>query len=161
MNRLAPGDSLTRALAVPCSACLWLRRNLGSVPFSDGYLEVLGFLILQDGSDCQPAIRDLACIKRDSIAPAKCCPESTALSSTRLQHARFCPSRRHVGRSVGGGKPSGVSSNVPVAVRLPRLVVLRRVLGLCRERKAPKRQRTNEILAGKMHKQTGDTYWPL
>ena len=36
----------TRALAVPWRACLWLRRNLGSVPFREGYLDVLGFLIL-------------------------------------------------------------------------------------------------------------------
>lgn len=31
---------------VPWRACLWFRRNLGSVPLSEGYLEVLGFLIL-------------------------------------------------------------------------------------------------------------------
>ena len=31
---------------MPWSACRWLRRNLGSVPFSDGYREVLGFRIL-------------------------------------------------------------------------------------------------------------------
>jgi len=37
----------TNALAVPWSACLWFLRNLGSVPLSDGYLEVLGFLILR------------------------------------------------------------------------------------------------------------------
>lgn len=37
----------TRALAVPWRACLWFLRNLGSVPLREGYLEVLGFLILQ------------------------------------------------------------------------------------------------------------------
>jgi hypothetical protein len=36
----------TRALAVPCSACLWFLRYLGSVPLSEGYLWVLGFLML-------------------------------------------------------------------------------------------------------------------
>jgi len=36
----------TRAFMVPCRACLWFLRNLGSVPLSDGYLLVLGFLIL-------------------------------------------------------------------------------------------------------------------
>lgn len=36
----------TKAFIVPCSACLWFLRNLGSVPFRDGYLEVFGFLIL-------------------------------------------------------------------------------------------------------------------
>lgn len=33
---------------VPWRACRWFRRNLGSVPFREGYLEVLGFLILSD-----------------------------------------------------------------------------------------------------------------
>jgi hypothetical protein len=37
----------TNAFIVPCSACLWFLRNLGSVPLSDGYLEVFGFLMLQ------------------------------------------------------------------------------------------------------------------
>jgi hypothetical protein len=32
---------------VPCKACLWFLRNLGSVPFKEGYLEVFGFLILR------------------------------------------------------------------------------------------------------------------
>lgn len=41
----------TNAFVVPWRACLWFRRNLGSVPFREGYLEVLGFLIL--GSQCQ------------------------------------------------------------------------------------------------------------
>lgn len=36
----------TRAFIVPWRACLWFLRNFGSVPFKDGYLEVLGFLIL-------------------------------------------------------------------------------------------------------------------
>lgn len=36
----------TSAFIVPCSACLWFLRNLGSVPLSEGYLCVLGFLIL-------------------------------------------------------------------------------------------------------------------
>jgi hypothetical protein len=36
----------TKAFIVPWRACLWFRRNLGSVPLSDGYLEVFGFLIL-------------------------------------------------------------------------------------------------------------------
>lgn len=31
---------------VPWRACLWLRRNLGSVPLSEGYLWVFGFLML-------------------------------------------------------------------------------------------------------------------
>jgi hypothetical protein len=31
---------------VPCRACLWFLLNLGSVPLSEGYLCVLGFLIL-------------------------------------------------------------------------------------------------------------------
>ena len=34
---------------VPCRACLWFLRNLGSVPLSDGYLLLLGFLILYIG----------------------------------------------------------------------------------------------------------------
>lgn len=40
------GRGHTRALMVPCRACLWFRRNLGSVPLSEGYRCVLGFLIL-------------------------------------------------------------------------------------------------------------------
>ena len=40
-----PGER-TKAFIVPCRACLWFLRNLGSVPLRDGYLEVLGFLIL-------------------------------------------------------------------------------------------------------------------
>ena len=36
----------TKAFIVPCRACLWFRRNFGSVPLRDGYLEVFGFLIL-------------------------------------------------------------------------------------------------------------------
>ncbi len=36
----------TKALIVPCSACRWFRLNLGSVPLSDGYRKVFGFLIL-------------------------------------------------------------------------------------------------------------------
>jgi hypothetical protein len=31
---------------VPCRACLWFLLNLGSVPLREGYLCVLGFLIL-------------------------------------------------------------------------------------------------------------------
>lgn len=37
----------TNALIVPWRACLWFLLNLGSVPLSDGYLWVFGFLILQ------------------------------------------------------------------------------------------------------------------
>jgi hypothetical protein len=37
---------LTRAFAVPWSACLWFRLYLGSVPLREGYLDVFGFLIL-------------------------------------------------------------------------------------------------------------------
>lgn len=39
---------------VPCSACLWFLRNFGSVPLSEGYRLVLGFLILRvtSISDC-------------------------------------------------------------------------------------------------------------
>ena len=36
----------TRAFMVPCNACLWFLRNLGSVPLSDGYRCVFGRLIL-------------------------------------------------------------------------------------------------------------------
>ena len=35
----------TKAFIVPCRACLWFLRNLGSVPFRDGYRWVLGFLM--------------------------------------------------------------------------------------------------------------------
>lgn len=34
-----------KTLAVPCKAYLWLRRNLASTPFNEGYLLVFGFLI--------------------------------------------------------------------------------------------------------------------
>ena len=40
----------TKAFIVPCRACLWFRRNLGSVPLRDGYLLVFGFLILWGAS---------------------------------------------------------------------------------------------------------------
>jgi len=33
------------AFIVPCSACLWFLRNLGSVPLREGYRFVFGFLI--------------------------------------------------------------------------------------------------------------------
>lgn len=36
----------TKAFMVPWRACRWFRRNLGSVPFKEGYREVLGFLML-------------------------------------------------------------------------------------------------------------------
>lgn len=51
-GREAIGRLRTRAFAVPCSACRWFLRNLGSTPFSDGYLWVLGLLMLQEFS-CQ------------------------------------------------------------------------------------------------------------
>lgn len=40
----------TKAFMVPWRACLWLRRNFGSVPLRDGYLQVFGFLILLSDS---------------------------------------------------------------------------------------------------------------
>lgn len=36
----------TNAFSVPCSACLWFLRNLGSVPLREGYLCDFGFLML-------------------------------------------------------------------------------------------------------------------
>jgi len=49
----------TRAFMVPCRACLWFLRNLGSVPLSDGYLLVLGFLIL--------CVEDVASVMRSFL----------------------------------------------------------------------------------------------
>ena len=43
---LLPSLTSLRAFIVPCSACLWFLRNLGSVPLSEGYLWVFGFLML-------------------------------------------------------------------------------------------------------------------
>jgi len=39
---LFPSLTSFNAFIVPCSACLWLRRNFGSVPLREGYLWVLG-----------------------------------------------------------------------------------------------------------------------
>lgn len=43
---LFPSFTSLSAFIVPCRACLWFLRNLGSVPLSEGYLWVLGFLML-------------------------------------------------------------------------------------------------------------------
>ena len=44
----------TSAFMVPWSACLWFLRNLGSVPLSEGYRFVLGFLILESAKHQRP-----------------------------------------------------------------------------------------------------------
>jgi len=102
----------TNALAVPWRACLWFLRNLGSVPFSEGYLEVLGFLMLH------------------------------SYPRQRVRRAR---------QSI---LSSGRDGAIPVPVRLARLVVLGRVLGLCR---GPSVISEPE----KLSTTTGVTYWPL
>ena len=45
IRKVLGSEERTKAFIVPCSACLWFLRNLGSVPFRDGYLEVFGFFI--------------------------------------------------------------------------------------------------------------------
>jgi hypothetical protein len=80
---------------VPCRACLWFLRNFGSVPFNDGYLEVLGFLILE-------------------VYPK-------LVTDYNVEH------------HVQGKKRVCIwifeAANVPVAMSLLRLIMLRRVLG--------------------------------
>ena len=95
----------TRARAVPCRACLWFLRNLGSVPLSEGYLAVLGFLML--------LVDD---VSMRAVGSSMSC---TIFVCVRLS---YVPLPVHI-----------LHGDVPVPVRLARLVVLRRVLGLYRK----------------------------
>ena len=102
---IANGSGLTkrtRAFMVPCRACLWFLLNLGSVPLSEGYLCVLGFLIL---------------FAIPSVAAHRIAPE------LGFDEMTVCV-RRHVAACSGSGY-------VPVPVVLLRLIMLRGVLGLC------------------------------
>jgi hypothetical protein len=53
---LLPSFTSFSAFIVPCRACLWFLRNLGSVPFREGYLCVFGFLMLHGESVDNAAI---------------------------------------------------------------------------------------------------------
>lgn len=100
----SPSFTSFSALIVPCSACLWFRRNLGSVPLSEGYRCVLGFLIL--------------CVHVPSASLLL--EQSNSVSSLSLpQSGMGC---------LPGCRREDI---VPVLVRLLRLVVLGRVLGFC------------------------------
>jgi len=63
--------SRTRALIVPCSACLWFRLNLGSVPLREGYRWVFGFLILfaRRSVSCHPVVGHRRVIESKWCAP--------------------------------------------------------------------------------------------
>jgi hypothetical protein len=89
----------TKAFIVPWRACLWFRRNFGSVPLSDGYLEVFGFLILH----------------------------STQKISTIRKNTEFWDFRTRCGGPFCCSKVSRVDRNRPWEKYLP-LVMLRGVL---------------------------------
>ena len=91
----------TRALMVPCSACLWFLLNFGSVPLSEGYRWVFGFLILQK------IIRQLFILRK-----------SSQFCSSLFSGMTPCISLEK-------------SAIVPVLMRLLRLIVLGRVLRFC------------------------------
>lgn len=42
---------------MPCSACLWFLLNFGSVPLSEGYRWVFGFLILHTRSQVSHSLQ--------------------------------------------------------------------------------------------------------
>lgn len=105
---LTPSFTSFSAFIVPCRACLWLRLNLGSVPLSEGYRNVFGFLMLC--RSCQHCL--------DHIA---------FTSSSSLSNAAFRRWWRTAQRKIC----TGACMNLPILVSLLGLIVLGRILRLC------------------------------
>lgn len=97
---------------VPWRACLWFRRNLGSVPLREGYLEVLGFLMLRGGvSETGTFLREISWkIERPTRYGEPCgsgCAETSSLTlddfgkKKKLKNISFCVAKDYIDRISG------------------------------------------------------------